>query len=173
REVVVEDEDGPLLRRQAPEGALQHIAGRRLLLRVALPDAREAGQLHMDLRAVALPRAARLAVARANQQPMQPGVEPVRVADGPDVEPGRDQRLLDRIDREAAAAEDKASRSMQAVERVGGQRRERVVVTRLCPQDEVSPHGTPCRPGARPALTNDESNPAHGCYVSAGRVLVG
>src|SRR6266542_6982546 len=41
-----------------------------------------------------------------NEQPMQPGVEPIRVAEAGEVSPGGDQGVLDRVSREFAVPED-------------------------------------------------------------------
>ena len=68
-------------------------------------------------------------------------VEAIRVTDGPDVEPGRGQRLLDRVRREVLLAKDQLGGSMDPAVGIGRQRRERVVVTLTRAKDEVSLHG--------------------------------
>ena len=74
---------------------------------------------------------------------MEPGVESVGVADRADVEPGRRQRLLDRIGRPVLAAQDQRRRSIQPTERLGGERRERVGIAVPGADDEVSLHRSP------------------------------
>src|SRR5438093_4518865 len=74
---------------------------------------------------------------------MKPGVEAVRVADGPDVQPGGEQRLLDRVGRAIVASQDQPRRSVQPIERTRSERRERVVVAAPGPKDEVSLHRIP------------------------------
>jgi hypothetical protein len=64
-----------------------------------------------------------------HDEAVQPGVEPVRIADRPNVQPGRDERLLDRVGGEVVAAQDESSDPMESVERVACQCGERIVVT--------------------------------------------
>src|SRR5689334_20362739 len=47
------------------------------------------------------------------EQPLQPGIEPVRIAETGQVAPGADQRLLDGVARELAIAEDQAGGRVQ------------------------------------------------------------
>jgi hypothetical protein len=84
--------------------------------------------------------ASRLAVARADDEPIEPSIEAVGIADRADVEPGRDERLLDRVGRNVVVAEDEASCPMETVVRLGGQPREGVLVAAPGPEYEISLH---------------------------------
>jgi hypothetical protein len=63
-----------------------------------------------------------------DEQPMEPGIESIGVADGANVQPRGHEGLLDGIRRQVVASQDQAGRSVQSIERVRGERREGVVV---------------------------------------------
>src|SRR5215217_5969416 len=93
-EVVVEDHDRPMIKRQAPEAALEL---------VAINDPLETGisaffvdGQHPEVRrpATLLPA---LRVAGVHEEPVRPGVETSRVVELRKVLPDREQRLLRRV----------------------------------------------------------------------------
>ena len=126
-EVVVDDEHGALLGSQATKAALQQIAGGGPVLGVGV--SRRFGGRHVDLDDLALPDPPCLSVARVDEQPMEPRIEAVRVADGADMQPGGQERLLDSIGRQLVASQDQSRGPVQPVERVRRECREGVVVT--------------------------------------------
>jgi hypothetical protein len=86
-----------------------------------------------------------------DEQPMEPGIESIGVADRANVQPGGQERLLDGIGRPVVAAQDQPRCSMQLIERIRGERREGVVIAVPGAKDEVSLHRTPgsWRPSGR------------------------
>ncbi len=64
----------------------------------------------MELHDPATARPACLAVAGVDEQPAQPRLEPVGFADRPDMDPGRQQGILDGVRREVIVAQDQAGR---------------------------------------------------------------
>ena len=96
----------------------------------------------MDLDRPSL-RPSQLLVAGTHDEPVEPGVEAVRVTDGPDVEPGRGERLLDGVRRQVLPAQDQLGGSVEPAVGVGRQRRERVVVTIARAEDEIALHRRP------------------------------
>ena len=59
-----------------------------------------------------------LPIAGVDEQPMEPGIEAVGVADGADVQPGGHERLLDGIGRQLVAPQDQPRGPVQPVERI-------------------------------------------------------
>ena len=123
---MVDDEYCALLGRQEAEASLHLVADGRLTLGVAVPS--RVGRGHVDLHDLALLDTPCLPIAGVDEQPMEPGVEPVGVANGADVQPSGQERLLNGIGRPVIATQDQACRSMQPIERRRGERREGVVV---------------------------------------------
>ena len=107
-EIVGQDECRPLLDRKLQEGALQLVPidePAEMVLDPRLVDGE-----HGDL-VWPPPEAPHLVLAGVDEEPMQPGVEPLRIAQAAQLMPGADERLLDRILRRVAVAEDPSSRS--------------------------------------------------------------
>ena len=98
-------------------------------------------QLDLDNRVSPVPSS--FAVAGADDESMEPAIEAVWIADRADMDPGGDQRLLDSVGGKVVATKDEAGRPMQTVERLGGQRREGVVVATTGAKDEISLHLAP------------------------------
>ncbi len=93
-DVVVEDEDGPLLDREPPEGPVELIAvvdGGDL---ARLPLTGHGQESDLGRPATATPG---LGVALVGQDPVQPGFEAIGVAQCAQLPPGHDQRGLHRI----------------------------------------------------------------------------
>jgi hypothetical protein len=76
-EVVVEDDHGPLLRRQAPEAPVELVTHGHGALGVGRRRLQRRVEGELDDRPLSAPF--RGAVAGTDEQSMQPGVEPVRV----------------------------------------------------------------------------------------------
>jgi hypothetical protein len=90
-DVEVQHDHRPLVRVEALEHALDLVAiGERD--GPVVDDGLDRAEVHGDRRAA--PGALRLAVAGTHEEAAEPGVEPVRVAQGRAVAPGGDERLL-------------------------------------------------------------------------------
>lgn len=102
-EVVVQDEDRPLVDRDAPEGALQLVAvgDSRTLVRGRRPGRRQDPDARRPMT-----RALRLVVAGVDQDPMDPGLETVRIAKVRETAPGQDEGVLQSVLRQAGVAQD-------------------------------------------------------------------
>ena len=87
----MEDEDGPLLRRQAPEAAVEGIAQDDVQGRVA--RGRSVDRQRPNIHAPA-PRLPRFRVAGVDEDAVQPGVEALDLAEPREFPPGRDEGLL-------------------------------------------------------------------------------
>ena len=75
---------------------------------------------------------------------MEPGVEPVRVAQAREVAPGSDVCLLDRVSRELLVPEDEAGDSLQPRDGRADEHGEGVMIAPPCPLDEFPlVHGHP------------------------------
>jgi hypothetical protein len=135
-QVVVEDDDRPLVRRETLEPAGQQITGFDLAREVRRFQARDVDDVDFDSGPLSLPGGD--AVAGPDEQSMQPGVEPVRVAQAPDVLPRSDERVLDDVLGQRTVAQDQPGRLVQAVRPADRQRRKRVKVALLRPLDKLS-----------------------------------
>lgn len=134
-QVVVEDDNRAAIRAEVPEGAIEEIAVDDVAAEVGDDRGVQRGQL--DLSQPPLAAAGKIH-AGVHEQPMEPGIEPVRVAQRWQVSPGSDHRLLDRVPCEVVVAEDQAGGRVQARDRPTGQRREGVMIASLCSLDETS-----------------------------------
>jgi len=137
----MDDEDGALLRRQPPERPLELIARCQDILDI--PVAWDVGMVHIDLHDLAASRPLRQPIAGVDQQAIEPGVEPIWLSNGSDVQPCREERLLDRIRRIVVAAEDQPGGAMEPTNGARGEAREGVMISARCANDEVSLHRAP------------------------------
>jgi hypothetical protein len=71
---------------------------------------------------------------------MQPGIEPVRVTQTADVEPGLEEGILHGIGGVLVVAEDEPGGPEEPIGRAGGQCREGIEISPLRPNHEVSLH---------------------------------
>ena len=78
--------------------------------------------------------------ARANEQPVQPGIEPLDVAQRRQIPPGSNQRVLGCILREFGVAQDEASDPVQPIDGATGQDAEGLMVSASRPVDEFRLH---------------------------------
>jgi hypothetical protein len=77
-----------------------------------------------------------------DQEPVQPGIEAVRIAKSAEVEPGVDQRVLDRILGSTIVANDEPGDGVEAADRRHRELREGVAIACSSPDDEVPIHLT-------------------------------
>jgi hypothetical protein len=104
-DIVVEHENGPLVHVQAAEAALQLVTVEQAEVGIGLGNL-ERGDV--DLHRTPAPALACLAMAGVDQQPVQPGVETIRIAEPADVPPGGDERLLDSVLGEGVVTQDQS-----------------------------------------------------------------
>lgn len=141
----MDDEDRPLVRRQSSEPAIELVPDRELAARVRW--SLEVEDRHVDPGHLVTTLPARDPVAGTHEQPMQPGIEPIRVADSPDVEPCGRERVLHGVARPIVVADDEPSGPVETRDRSGRERGERFVVAGLRLEDEVPLHATPLMEG--------------------------
>ncbi len=77
-----------------------------------------------------------------DQDPVQPGIEAVRIAESAQVEPGVDQRILDRILGSTIVANDESGDGVESTDRRRRELREGVAIACSSPDDEVPIHLT-------------------------------
>ena len=86
-------------------------------------------------------RAVELAIAGPNDETPQPGVEPIGLADSANVEPRRDERVLEGIGRQLVVAQDQPREPVQPLARGRGELRECLAITGPRPEDEIEVQG--------------------------------
>ena len=116
-QVVMHDEDGPLLDRQAAEAALQLVAVGLIAAARSPRPARSRRQQRAPPR-TRLRRRRDSVVAGVDEQAVEPGVAAVDVAQPPQPAPGPDEALLDRVLAAVAVTQDALGEGVQPV--VGG-----------------------------------------------------
>ena len=130
-----QDEDRPLIGRQVTEAALELIP----LGDGALAIRRGHGLASdTDLGEVPRPVPLRGSVAGVDEQAMQPAIEPIRIAQGPEIAPRQEQRILDGVRGQILVAQDQSSGGVEPARSARRQRRERVDVAVLRSDDEIT-----------------------------------
>ncbi len=124
-EIVVKDDQGPRLRLETAEAALELVA----VVRDghAVVDRRRIDGSQFDIDAVS-PKPARLIDTGADEQPMEPGVETIGAAQCGQVTPGSDERLLDGVLGLVGIAQDEPGGSVQPEDRGACQRGKGVMI---------------------------------------------
>ena len=139
-EVVVEDEHGPLLEGQPPEGSFELVPildGERVVGAVGALDRQDS-----DLGRPA-PSTPGLRVTGIGQDPVEPGLEAIRVTERAELPPGRDERGLDGVRGEVGVAQDPTRDRHALVADRSGEGVEGLFVAPLRPIDERSLHSVP------------------------------
>jgi hypothetical protein len=154
---VMDDEGGALLRRQPPERPLELVSRRQVVLEIS--RTRGVGSSHGDFHDHAATGPLRQSVAGVDEQAVEPRVEPLRVTDGSDVQPGREKRVLDRIGRVVVAAEDQPGGAMEAVGGGSSKGREGIMIAAPGADDEVSVHRVPAFGRGRVAALSHHESP--------------
>ena len=137
---MVDDQHRAEIDRQAVEAAVQLVTDGDGVLRVLSDLAIDRQQRQLGDPMAAL--GSRRPVARPDQDPMEPGVETVRIAERPDVEPRGDERVLDRILGPIVIADDEPGDPEQPLDRARSKFGEGVVIAFPGPEHEVSLHAT-------------------------------
>src|SRR5438094_7809890 len=152
-QVVMHDENRPLLGWQPPESAFElvPVGHRERVVR----DSRSVDRQETDVRAPGA-HSAGLAVAGMNQEPLQPGVEEIRISEPPQPAPGDHQRLLNGILGSGDIPENSIRDGEEPVPARTSQDGKRLPVALLSLLHEVAIHlpGPSVRPigGARPLV---------------------
>src|SRR4051794_16804352 len=137
-EVVVQYEDRPLFRRQPPEPPLELVAIGDLASPVL--DLRPVDRQEADVGApVSLP--ARFRIAGVDEEAVEPGIEPVRIAETGQLAPGDHQCLLHRILGPVDVSEDSLTDREEPVGAGADQDAEGLPVALLGLLDEIAIHG--------------------------------
>ncbi|MEA2612023.1 MAG: succinyl-CoA synthetase beta subunit, partial [Chloroflexota bacterium] len=121
----MQDDEGPCLRLEAVETAFELVTVGRGRRHVAHRRGVDRGQFHVD--AVASEPAC-LIDTGTHEQPVQPGVETVGTAQGGQVTPSADERLLDGVLRLIGIAQDEPGGGIQPGDRGACQRGEGVMI---------------------------------------------
>ena len=147
---VVQDHDCPALlveaaHRAVDEGSIRHGDGR-----IGSGRSEQWRDLDLDRSSPATPGQVETCV---DSQAIDPGIEPVRIAETPQIPPGPEQSLLDRVARELRVPEDQAGCRVQPRDGAADKLGEGVMIAMPCLLDEpslVHGHLAGCRgPGGR------------------------
>src|SRR5262249_48615423 len=136
-EVVMEDEDGPLLGVEAAKAAFDLIAVRKADARVRHHSV-EWPDTSLDGRSP--PPRACFAIAGADQEATQPRLEAIWIPQRREVAPGADQRFLGCVLGAFLVTEDQAGNDKEPADQVACQLGERVMIARHRPLDEIPIH---------------------------------
>lgn len=140
-EVVAEDDDGALVGVELAQGPIDEAPVREPPGRVVRREVIEGGQLHLDDPSSS---ASSDVETGADGQPMEPGVEPLGVAQTREVPPGGHHRLLDRVARELRVPEDESGRQLQPRDGPVDEQAEGVMIAPTGPFHETAlVHGRP------------------------------
>ena len=126
-EVVVQDDDRAQLGSQPPGGRRRAARGRRRSTAMS-PIGRSVDRRAARPRSGRRPRRRRMIDAGPDHEPMQPCLEPVRVAERGQAPPRADEALLDRVSRELVVPEDQAGRRVQPRDERAGEHGEGVMI---------------------------------------------
>ena len=146
-EEVMQDDDRTPAGLEGPERAIEQVAIHDATAEIGGRRDLERSQLHLDRTALAAPDQVEAGI---DEQSMEPGVEPVHVAQCGEVAPAPDESLLDSVPCKVGIPEDQACGRVQARDGCAGQHREGVMIASLRSLDETSlVHGR-LRVSARP-----------------------
>jgi hypothetical protein len=139
-EVVMQNEDRPLLGRQPSEPAFEQVPighGYEVIR-----SGRSVDRQHPEMGGSAT-LARRLVDALMDKEPAEPSVEPVRIAEAPKVTPGDHQRVLQCVLGPIDVAKDSLSDREEMVTARTDQVDVRLLVSALCRLDEIPVHREP------------------------------
>ena len=134
-EEVVQDDDRAMPRIEARECPLEHVAIGELAGQVGRGRHVDGCQLDLDDATSTSPH---LVETGIDDQSVQPGVEPVRVAQAREIAPGADVRVLDRVACELVVSDDQTSDRVQPHEGQVDERGEGVMIAFPSLLDESS-----------------------------------
>ena len=132
----MKDQHRSLVGREAQESALELITQGQATLRIAAG----AVHVHVDLDDPTTALLSGRSIAGVHEEPLQPGVEAVGIAQPGQSGPGPQERILDGVPGPVIVADDQARDGVQAVDRATNERREGFVIARSRADDQVSLH---------------------------------
>ena len=155
-EVVVQDEDSPVLDRHAPEGAIERIAldDRDKAVGTDRPVDRQDPDVGRPR-----PTTPGLGVAGMDEHPTQPGLEAGRVAECRELTPGGDEGALQGVLREVGVAQDPGRDRVHPVAGRMDQLRECLAIPIPCANDEIVHRVSLCDRAGCGTITPNESAP--------------
>ena len=136
-QVVVEDDDRSMLGIEAADAALEVITIGRRGLTVTDRMGHDLRELDLDPAPLDGPK---LVAARVQEQPVEPGLEAVRIPQGRQVPPASDHRLLDGVLRAVGIPKDEAGGGVEPSHAGASEHGEGVMITLLRPLHEVPLH---------------------------------
>ena len=155
----MQDDHGPHLRLQPEEAAFELVAIRDERFDAGHRRRFEFGELDIDAMA---PEPSRLIDAGVDEQPVEPGVEAIRVAQRGQHAPGPDERVLDGVLGLIGIPEDEPGGGIQAGDRGGCQLGEGVMIAFPRPLHEVSLHVAPRRWHGRSTVLAEYGEASYG-----------
>ena len=161
-EIVVEDDHRPLLRREPSEAAIELVTDRDGLLRIAGRGVHRPIDVQLDdgMAPVLLGGP----VARPHEQPMEPRVEAIGVAQPSQVLPRADQRVLNGILGRSSSRRIRRATAKQATRAPRRQRRERIQVAIAWHEPQGRARSTTLRLGG-------ERQPSHSLGPSLAKLF--
>ena len=132
---VMQDDDRAVARIQTREGVLEHVAIGDLAGHVGRGRKIDGRQIDLDDATSPSPDEIE---AGMDDQPVQPGVETIRVAQARKVAPGADERVLDRVPCEFGVPDDQPGDRVQPHDGQVDERGEGVMIASPGPLDETS-----------------------------------
>ena len=136
-EVVVKDDHGAVFRLEMADATLDQVAVGRGRLGVRHRERMDLGELDLDASALGRPE---LIAAGVEEEPVEPRLEAIGVAQAGQVPPAPDERLLDGVLRAVGIPEDESGRGVQSTDRGACQQGEGVMIALPRPLHEVSLH---------------------------------
>jgi hypothetical protein len=133
----VKDDHGALLRVEVTDATFDLVSIGRSRLGVRHRKGMDLGKLDLDAPALGGPE---LIAAGVEKDPVKPGFETIRIAQGGQVPPASDERLLDSVLRTVRVPQDEPSRGVQPTDRGACQQRKGVMIALPCSLHEVPLH---------------------------------
>lgn len=133
----MQHQDGAMIRLEPAEASIERVA----ILDVAGGVGMRGDLAHGGSADRLASLAVRLAVDAADEDSMQPGVEPIEITQALQVAPGENQCLLDGVGGEIAVPEHELGDVEEPPDGVRGEARERLAIASSGPFHQLSPHG--------------------------------
>ncbi len=138
---VVERDDRTMRRVEVPEGPIEQVVLGEIVREVPRRGCIGRDELNLDRASTTVPSEVEAGI---DGESVEPGVEPIRVAQARKVTPGSDERFLDRVSREIAIPEHQSGGRVQPRDGQVDKIREGVMIASLRPFDEtVLVHASP------------------------------
>ena len=133
----MKDDHGALVGIEVTDATLDEVPVGGSRLGVRHREGMDLGKLDLDAPALGDPE---LIAAGVEEEPVKPGIEAIGIAQGGQVPPASDERLLDGVLRTVRVPQDEPSRGVQPTDRGACQQRKGVMIAFPCSLHEVSLH---------------------------------